>query len=119
MEEIEVYYTVPKIGKCYELVRITRSEGMGNIEDRRFFTTIPPEYLGIYIGQVNRIMQDPIARFFDDYKKINTAAEYGPSANAFLREIPCRQQRGGKSKRRRTRNNKKRTKTKRRNLKRK
>ena len=120
MEEIEVYYTEPKYKKCYELVQITRREGIGNIEDQRFFTTRPPRYLGIYIGQENRMGRDPIASFVDENNNtIRNDAAYGIDSMAFLREIPCRQQRGGKSKRRITRNLKKRTKTKRRNLKRK
>jgi hypothetical protein len=118
MEEIEIYHIEPKYKKCYELVVITRREG--TYPYQRYFTTRPPKYLGLYIGKTPSMDGPTIASFIDeDNNTIRNDAEYGLGANAFLREIPCRQQGGGKSKRRRTRNLKKRTKTKRRNLKRK
>ncbi len=118
MAEIQVYPLEPEVGKCYEHVEATRKVGS---YPTRYFTTNTPRYVGMYLHSEKYYHGDSGARYdyFEDETGHINEIRYSYEGNTIFREVPCRSRVGGKSKRRRTRNLKKRTKTKRRNLKRK
>jgi len=47
MTEIEVFRMTPQVGKYYETANYIRREG--RYPSERYFTTIPPTYVGKYI----------------------------------------------------------------------
>lgn len=49
MTETEVFRIKPLVNKCYEHAEYTRKEG--RYPNERFFTNVPPRYVGEFIRQ--------------------------------------------------------------------
>ena len=84
MNEIEVFRIEPLIGKWYEHVECTRKEGI-----KRFFTSVPPKYVGKKIRREQGGWGDGgwVRDIFFDGQKFNII-NYSYEGRTCFREVP-------------------------------
>jgi hypothetical protein len=110
MAETEVFRIEPVVNKCYEHAEYTRKEG--RYPNERYFTNIPPRYVGEYIRSERGGWGDGGWKtdYFRDLDGIEKAIDYSYEGRTSFREVPCGQpttQTGGKFKKYHKRSNKK------------
>ena len=117
MAEVEVFRINPVLNKCYEHAEDTRVQGTW--PEERYFTNVPPTYVGEFIRFEQSGAGDGSQRTdYFRHSNGNEVAVYSSyEGRTSFREVPCRQQSdsGTKEKGGRRRNKRKsKTKTKRR-----
>jgi len=90
MEDVEVFRITPIVNKCYEHAEYTRREGRWPNE--RYFTNVPPRYVGEFIRFEQGGWGDGGWRrdFFRDSNGNEVAVNYSYEGRTSFREVPCR-----------------------------
>jgi hypothetical protein len=91
MAETEVYRIQPLVNKCYEHAEYTRSEG--RYPNERYFTNIPPRYVGEFIRSKRGGWGDGgwQTDYFRDLNGNEVAINYSYEGRTSFREVPCPQ----------------------------
>ena len=110
MAETEVFRIQPVVNKCYEHAEFTRQQGRYP-NPERYFTNIPPRYVGEYIRSVRGGFGDGgwQTDYFRDLDGTMRGIDYSYEGRTSFREVPCGPpptQTGGKFKRYHKRYNK-------------
>ena len=105
--EMEIFRTNPEEGKCYEHIEATRSQHMRGMDNRRYFSTNQPRYVGKFIREERSGYGDggQVWAIFNDNEKENRV-KYSYEGNTCFIEAPCKGAQGGK-RTRKSRKNKK------------
>ena len=111
MAETEVFRIEPVVNKCYEHAEYTREQG--RYPNQRYFTNIPPRYVGEYIRSERGGWGDGGWKtdYFRDLDGNMISIDYSYEGRTSFREVPCASpstQTGGKFKRSNKKTNKKR-----------
>lgn len=91
MAETEVFRIQPVVKKCYEHAEFTRQQGQYP-NPERYFTNIPPKYVGEYIRSERGGFGDGGWQrdFFRDLDGNMTGIYYSYEGRTSFREVPCR-----------------------------
>jgi hypothetical protein len=89
MEEVEVFRITPVLHKCYEHAEYTRSQG--SYPNQRYFTNVPPRYVGEFIRFQQGGFGDGMWRtdFFRDLNGNEISVNYTYEGTTSFREVPC------------------------------
>jgi hypothetical protein len=90
MSETEVFRITPVVNRCYEHAEYTRKEG--RYPNERYFTNIPPRYVGEYIRSEQGGWGDGGWKrdYFRDLDGTMTGIDYSYEGRTSFREAPCR-----------------------------
>ena len=89
MAEIEVFRMQPVVNKCYEHAEYTRREG--RYPNERYFTNVPPRYVGEFIRQERGGWGDNgwATDYFRDLNGNEVVVNYSYEGRTSFREVPC------------------------------
>lgn len=89
MQEVQVFRLTPVLNKCYEHAEYTRRQG--NYPNERYFTNVPPTYVGKFVRFEQGGYGDNGWRtdFFEDLKGKEVAVNYSYEGRTCFREVPC------------------------------
>jgi hypothetical protein len=89
MTEVEVFRITPVLHKCYEHAEYTRRQG--RYPDERYFTNVPPRYVGEFIRFEQGGWGDGSWRidYFRDLYGNQVSVNYSYEGRTCFREVPC------------------------------
>ena len=88
--EIEVFRLMPEVGKYYETVLLTRTEGKW--PNNKYYTTNTPEYVGNFLEQQRYGCRDSSQTIdiFENEKNEEVPVHYTYEGTTAYREVECR-----------------------------
>ena len=89
--ESEVFRLTPEKDKCYEHAEYTRKQGTWSEKNERYFTSIPPRYVGKHLRHESYGTGDgreDLDIFIDENGKENRV-DYTYEGRTSFREVPC------------------------------